>query len=246
VLKGKTAYEAAGGYPLEADIDAQISPAGGHSEGNLEWHIGYSSSGTLPFTLTWSKDPSNVLDLYVGQFQTLHYSKTNPNVILPPGASETYISYPLDVRALLQPDYPILEKDAVRPCPTPLITEKVALEIARYAYRAGEIERGNCWTMKAAGLGSYRARVLEAVGYQMGWRGPRNDTRAFGELQLIQSHKEPWGLLFLMNAYEDGRGTPRDTHQASIITSYMLTHDDAMKVVQMVGSDDVALTRMKK
>ena len=246
-LTGKTAYAMGGGFPLDATIDARIGADGAHIAGILDWRVGYSASGTAQYTLSWSKDPSNAIDLqYVGQFQSVHYSKTNPNVILPPGASETYVSYPVDVRALLQPDYALTPKDAARKCHDPYVLDpNTSLEIARYAYRAGDIALGNCWTMTAVALGSARARTLNAVGWQMGWWGPKDDVRAFGMLKMNAGDKEPWGLLFLMNAYIDGKGTGKDSHAAAMITSYMITHDDTNAVMEMVGSDDESLTRQK-
>lgn len=245
MLKGQTSYAVGGVFPLSATIDGPIAADGAHMAGTLEWRIGYSSSGTLPYKLSWSKDPLNAINLYVGQFQAIKYSQTNKDIILPPGASEAYVSYPVDVRALLQPDMPLLEKYAYQSCEFPLANEKVALEIARYAYRAGDIERGNCWTSAASEMGSGHANALLAVGYQMGWRGPKNDVKAFGMLKLMLSKRDPWVILFLYNCYTDGKGTEKNAHEAAILSSYMITHDDTMAVMDMVGSDDASLMRQK-
>lgn len=246
-LTGKTAYAVDGVFPLDATIDAHIAADGAHAAGNEDWRVGYSASGSVPFTLSWSKDAANAIELqYVGQFQSVHYSKTNPNVILPPGASEKYVAYPVDVRALLQPDYALAPKDALRKCNDAAVVDpNLALEIARYAYRAADIARGNCWTLTAGELGSQRAKTLNAVGWQMGWFGPKDDARAFGILKTNLGAKEPWDMLFLMNAYIDGQGTEKNSHEAAIISSYMITHNDTEEVLQMIGSDDASLMRQK-
>ena len=246
-MNGKTAYAPDGVFPLEAAFDERIGADGAHLAGNLNWRMGYSSSGTVPFTLSWSKDPANAMELqYVGQFQAVHYSKSNPNVILPPDASETYVGYPVDVRALLQADYALSPKDAVRKChDAAVVDSNVGLEIARYAYRAGDIARGNCWTLSAAEQGNARAKTLNAVGWQMGWLGPENDAKAVEMLKANLGSKEPWGMVFLMNAYLDAKGTDKNVHEAAILTSYIITHNDTKEVMQMIGSDDASLRRQK-
>ena len=247
-LDGTTAYAADGVFPIKGTFTGTIGPSGNRVDNGIDnWTLGYSKSGTLAFTLTWDKGTSaDQIPLYVGQYQTVQASKTNPDILLPPGASESYVSYPVDVRAFLQPDMPLLVKDSKRSCRDNLgINGKTALEIARFAYRAGDIERGNCWTMSAVESGNARARVLLAISYQMGWRGPKDDARAFFILKTYQNEKDAWGLLFLTNAYLDAKGTEKNTHEAAIITSYMITHSDTMAAMDLVGSDDKALMAQK-
>jgi len=168
---------------------------------------------------------------------------------VPPGwpdASETYVGYPVDVRALLQADYALTPKDAVRKChDAAVVDSNISLEIARYAYRAGDIVRGNCWTLSAAEQGNARAKTLNAVGWQMGWFGPENDAKAVEMLKANLGSKEPWGMVFLMNAYLDAKGTDKNVHEAAILTSYIITHNDTKEVMQMIGSDDASLRRQK-
>jgi hypothetical protein len=245
-MNGKTAFEVGGGYPLEIFFKAPFAADGAHVSGSADWRVGYNASGSVPFSMSWKKDPSNVRELYVGEYQSVHYSKSNPNVILPPGASETFVSYPVDVRAFLQPDYPLLEKDAMRKCHEDLgLNEQIDLEIARYSYRAGDLQRGHCFAQAAASLGSERAMVLRAIEYRMGWNGPKDEVKAFETFKLLMSKRDPWDILFLYNCYVDGTGTEKNVHEASILTSYTITHNDTLAVMDRIGSDDESLNRQK-
>jgi hypothetical protein len=62
-LAGKvTASALNGGPPVEGTFRGKISPRGGSlDDGVDDWRVGSDNSGTLPFTLTWSTDPSNVV-----------------------------------------------------------------------------------------------------------------------------------------------------------------------------------------
>ena len=64
-------------------------------------------------------------------------------------------------------------------------------------------------------------------------------------LKMYQPTGDPWDIWILDNCYIDGVGTPKDGHQAAILTSYIVTHDDVYEVSQMVGSDDAAQMRDK-
>jgi len=245
-FEGKTAMAIAGGYPLEATFTGKIAPGGGSIVGGVdEWRIGYSASGTLSYTLTWDKSASNAMAVgNVGQFQAPRHSKTHPNILLPPGASEDYASYPDDVRAILQPEHPLTPKDSKRACNDPyVIDENVALEIGKFAYRAGEIPRGNCWTRKAAMLNSTRGRILLALGWHTGWQGPKDDAKFFGMLKMYEHERDPFGMYYLEQCYVNGIGTAKDTHEATQVDMWLMTSQAGQDVQMMIGADDEEVMR---
>ena len=239
---GKTATAVDGVYPLEATFTGKIAPGGNSiAGGSLDWRVGYSASGSGTYTLTWKAGPSNATTVgNVGQFQAPRHSKANPNILLPPGASEVYVSYPDVVRALLQPDYALTPKDARRACHDPYVLDvNTALEIARFAYRAGDMKRGDCWLITSGELGNTRAKVIYATTFLYGWQGTTKDeAKGFGMLKMFMSTKDPFDIWLLLQCYIDGTGTPKDAHQAAILTSYALTHNDVERVSLMIGSDD--------
>jgi hypothetical protein len=65
--------------------------------------------------------------------------------------------------------------------------------------------------------------------------------KGFGILKANLGTRDPWDVWQLTQCYIDGVGTPKDAHQAAILTSYTMTHDDVYQVSQMVGADDEEL-----
>ena len=244
-MNGKTAFAVQNGFPLEAFFHGTIAPDGASIQGGtFEWRVGVWSSGTGTWTMTWNKAASNAITgAGAAQFQAPRHSTTNPNILLPPGAAEVYASYPDVVRAILLPEAPLLATDSKLARHEQSITDAAtALEIARFAYRAGEMKRGDCWLLAAMGLGSVRAKVIDATIFIHGWQGtPKDPARGFGILKANLGTHDPWDIWILTNCYIDGTGTPKDAHQAAILTSYALTHDDVYDVSQMVGADDAQL-----
>jgi hypothetical protein len=244
-IEGKTAFAVQNGFPLEAFFHGKIAPDGTSIQGGTyEWRVGVGSSGTGRWTLTWSKAASNMMgEFAAGQFQTPRHSKTNPNILLPPGAAEVYASYPDAVRAILLPDNAITPTDAKRACRDAGVTQAaMAVEIARYAYRTGDMKRGDCWLKTAMDLGSVRAKVIYATTFLYGWQGTAKDgAKGFGILKANLGTKDPWDIWQLTQCYIDGTGTPKNAHEAAILTSYTLTHPDVIDVSQMVGADDEQL-----
>ena len=51
-LNGKTAYAVGGAFPLEIFFKAPLGADGAHISGNADWRVGYSGSGSVPFTMT--------------------------------------------------------------------------------------------------------------------------------------------------------------------------------------------------
>ncbi len=241
-MNGKTTYAVQNGFPLEAFLHAKIAPDGASLQGaNFEWRIGYGASGNGTFQMTWSKAGANSMtEFAAGQFQAPRHSKNNPDILLPPGAAEVYATYPDVVRAILLPESGLTPADAKRECHDPDVTEAAAaLEISRYAYRKGEMKRGDCWLLAAMGLGSVRAKVINATTFLYGWQGtPKDEPRGFAILKANVGTRDPWDVWLLTQLYIDGVGTPKDAHQAAILTSYTLTHNDVYNVSQTVGADN--------
>jgi hypothetical protein len=136
-LQGTTAFAADGVFPAEGIFTGKISSAGTSIvDGRDDWRIGYSKSGTMPFTLTWAKPPSTESnsgaapgsskgrqpkaddspDMDVAVVMPEHRSKNNPNILLPAGSAEVYATFPDDVRAFLRADDPVTVKQAKLPC----------------------------------------------------------------------------------------------------------------------------------
>jgi hypothetical protein len=246
-LQGKSRYGGDGVFPYQGDYHGKISAQGNSIEGGInDWHVGSGARGSKPFTLTWANSASNAIEAGdVAQFQQPRPSKTNPNIFLPPGASEEFVSYPDFVRAILQPEYALTPEDAKRACHDPYIIDaNTALEITRYAYRAADMKRGDCWLMTAAALGSVRAKVIYATTFLYGWQGtPKDEAKGFGMLDMFQTTRDPWDIWLLLQCYIDGVGTPKDAHKAAMLTSYVLRHDDVYNVSQIVGADDAEKVR---
>jgi hypothetical protein len=244
-LQFKSATAVDGVFPVQGTMRGTIAADGASiKDGTLDWEVGYSHSGKLTWTASWSNAPSNRMSEFAaGQFQAPRHSKTHPNILLPPGAAEVYASYPQEVRAILLPENAITPTDAKRPCGDKSITQAAqAIEIARYAYRTGDMKRGDCWLQTAMDLGSVRAKVIYATTLLFGWQGtPKDPVKGFGILKANLGTRDPWDVWQLTQCYIDGVGTPKDAHQAAILTSYTMTHDDVYQVSQMVGADDEEL-----
>jgi len=246
-FSGRTAFAVNGAFPAEGFYHGKISPQGNSIVGGtVDWRIGFSASGTKAYTLTWTNSASNAIEAGdVAQFQPPRHSKTNPNILLPPGAAEVYASYPDIVRAILLPEYALTPKDAKRPCNDPYVLDaNTSLEIARFAYRAGDMKRGDCWLKLAVILNSTRARVIWATTFLYGWQGtPKDEVKGFGMLKMFLETKDPWDIWILGQCYTDGIGTPKDAHEAVNLTNYAVTHDDVYQVSMMIGADDAEHVR---
>jgi hypothetical protein len=243
-FQGKTAFAVDGIYPAEGTYRGKISQRGNSIVGGIvDWRVGYGAHGSKPYTLTWANSSENAVEAAdVAQFQPPQRSKTNPNILMPAGAAEVYASYPDAVRAILLPEYALTPKDAKRACHDPYVLDRnTALEIARFAYRAGDMKRGDCWLLTSEALNNTRARVIYATTFLYGWQGTAKDeAKGFGMLKLLMSTRDPWDIWLLNQCYIDGTGTPKDAHEAAILASYAMTHDDVYQVSQLIGSDDAA------
>jgi hypothetical protein len=248
-FSGKTAGPVSGMFPLEATFFGKIAPAGGSIVGgSVDWRIGYSQSGTYAYTLVWDKQSSNKAETSdISVTKAPRRSTTNPNIYLPPGASEAFASFPPEARAILQPEYPLTPADAKRPCAeTKQITDpNTALEIGKFAFRAGEIDRGGCWIdYSIEPLRNIRANVIRGMLSFLGLGVAKDPAEGFKYFNAVYPAHDPWGLYFLEQCYMNGAGTAKDVHLATIIDSWMMTHKQGQDVFMSIGADDAQQWRI--
>jgi hypothetical protein len=246
---GKTTKAVDGVFPLEATFTGKLVPGGGSiSGGSAAWRIGYSKSGTLAYTLLWDKQASNKAETSdISVVLAPRRSIKNPNILLPPGASEEFASFPPEARAILQPEYPLTPADSKRPCEeTKQITDSnTALEIGKFAFRAGEMDRGACWIdYSIEPLRNIRGNVIRGMLSFLGFGITKDPETAFKYFSAALPSRDPWGLYFLEQCYMSGAGTPKDLHQATIIESWMMTHQQGQDVFMSIGADDAEQMRI--
>lgn len=182
---------AASGRELDGTFSGQIAPGGG-----------YTSAGTY---LEGAKEPETFAAIWSNVQNTSgvsRRSKLYPYVEIPPGASEKYAAYTAQVRAALMADREVTAADLQRPCSDTLRVKDgdTAVEIARYAFRADEPERGACWTRRATTLGNADGEALAALELINGWAGRFDPDAGCVQLQSIGTRSSV-GLLLLISCY---------------------------------------------
>jgi hypothetical protein len=178
-----------------------------------------------------------------------HRSKTHPNPLLPPGASEKYASYDDHVRAELMaqtssgPD----SYDAKRPCKdVSLITDpEVAVHISTFAYRADEIERGNCWAARAAELHSPDGEMLIGLGWFMGWHGKTDTVRGCKAMETVGT-RNAWAMIVLRDCYHSSTepGFPKDAAKEEKTSQWL--EANAGHALDQIGYDDLEVKRQQE
>jgi hypothetical protein len=179
-----------------------------------------------------------------------HRSKTHPNLLLPSGASEIYASYDDHLRAELMSIHMLGQidtYDAARPCrETPAITSPdVSQEIARFAYRAGQIERGNCWAERAVQLGSAEGEMLVALGWIEGWHGKKDVARGCKAMEAIGTRSN-WAMIALRDCYHDSTdpGFPPDPAKEQKLNEWL--NQRATLELSEIGSDDMVVMKQRE
>lgn len=232
---------------LEATYTTKFSADGMPPEGTTNWTIG-KQTGTDTFRLRWDPSPENLGAADKGKRtdQNAVAANIDPLVDLPPGAADEYTKFPPAIRAVLQPDNPLLPKDDHLPCSkTQTITgPDTALEIARYAFRAAEYERGICWASRSAALGSHRANVLLGIAHHMAWIKPRDEAAAF-RVFLDEKDHDAWAVYFLYQCYQLGLGTEQNQSLAEPLNNWIGMHAPGIAIIKLIGSDN-ALTREQR
>jgi hypothetical protein len=96
--------------------------------------------------------------------------------------------------AVLQPEFPLSPELHELPCDSQgNVTGNEALEIGRYALRAGEFLRGRCWLERGARTKNIRANEVPAISYLMGWGVKQNQAVGFlWILNLWKSSRDLW------------------------------------------------------
>lgn len=230
-------------------------------KGVLDWRIGYSKSGTLPFTMKWINDAAsagargNAARPGHDAAEERRVAVSQPHrvngILVPAGAADIFATYPDDVRAILLPEHDLAWKDAMLPCDvekewkvdgsgTDIKDGVLSLEIGRFALRRGEFARGACWINHSATVDyqNPRAMVIMGILHMMGWYVPKDPQHAFrffdGE---FQTH-DAWALYFVEQCYINGTGVAKNIPRAGQIDSYLMTHDDGQAVFKKIGADD--------
>jgi len=175
-----------------------------------------------------------------------HRSKLHPNLFLPPGASEKYASYDDHVRAELMAQRPAGPDsyDARRPCKdVSLITDpEVAVDISTFAYRADEVERGNCWAVRAAELHSSDGEMLIGLGWFMGWYEKTDTVRGCKTMETIGT-RNVWAMIVLRDCYHSSNdpGFPKDTAKEQKIGDWLDANGGHQ--LSQIDYDDIEVQR---
>ena len=167
-------------------------------------------------------------------------------VKLPPGASPQFATFPADMRAVLQPDVPILPAKMKLAC-TAAVDESdpdEALEIGKFAFRAAEFDRGYCWIRRSAALESVRANVILGVAYIMGWGVQKDAAKGFQYFKT-ESHTTPdvWAGYFAKECYLHGVGTPVNLPMATRIETNLMFSPAGQAMYMSIGADDREVRR---
>jgi hypothetical protein len=78
----------------------------------------------------------------------------------------------------------------------------------------------------------------------LGLETAKDPQAAFNYFHSALPSRDPWGLYFLEQCYMNGIGTAKDLHQATIIESWMMTHQQGQDVFMSIGADDAEQWRI--
>jgi len=230
-----TTEKSADGADIAVKYSGTIADSGDH----LQYGNFFSKESDMTaFRATWGNARS------APDLPSSHRSKTHPNILLPEGATETYATYDNRVRAMLKLSNRIDSYDARRTCKdVSLINDpRVAVDIARYAYRADEIERGNCWATRAVQLDSPEGEMLIALGWLFDWHGKADTGRACREAEKIGT-RDAWAMAILADCYlnSDDPQFPKDAAKLKSATDWLLAH--AKYEMDAIDYDDLDVQR---
>jgi hypothetical protein len=244
------------GNDRDLDLTGAIASSGDHVDAGL----GTVGLKHFDFTATWKPGSASAsAAAYLRRIAPIddsHRSKTHPNILLPPGAAEVYASWPDDIRAILMPGgHPLTHEDAGRPCDdakeddrdnTGVYDAGLALEIGKFALRNGEYLRGRCWINHSAVLNQNpRAVVLLGILHLMGWTLPKDGDRACRNFSAEYRSGDPWAAYFLDRCYREGLGGRVNLTYAGQIETSALLSDDAQRMFNLIGWDDLEVQRQK-
>jgi len=184
-------------------------------------------------------------DYFYNQVEQMRARPAPTDISLPRGASPFFKSYPADIRAVLQPEFPLSPALHELSCDSQVnVTGNEALEIGRYALRAAEFLRGRCWLERGARTKNIRANEVLALAYLMGWGVKRNQTVGFlWILNLWKSSRDLWSYHFLAQCLNNGVGTPINLHTAARLEQALLADPGGRAITLSIGADDAELRR---
>ena len=169
------------------------------------------------------------------------YSKPHPeDIIMPPGADPEYASFPPEMRAILRQSAllpPGGDKAACKDAAK--FSDEEAMEIGKFAYRAAEFDRANCWMKLLADKGNDRASIIIGVAKVMGWGMPRDLEGAFNIFKYSSDNKpDIWAPYLLAECYQYGYGTPVNRAEAAHLNALLMSVPAGQQINMLVGSDD--------
>jgi hypothetical protein len=184
-------------------------------------------------------------DYFYNQVEQMRARPVPTDISLPRGASPFFKSYPDDIRAVLQPEFPLAPELHELSCDSQLnVTGNEALEIGRYALRAGEFLRARCWLERGARTKNIRANEVLAISYLMGWGVKQNQAVGFlWILNLWKSSRDLWSYHFLAQCLRYGVGTPVDIHTAARLEQALMADPSGRALILSIGADDAEQRR---
>jgi hypothetical protein len=169
------------------------------------------------------------------------YQKPHPeNIIMPPGAAPGYASFPSEMRAIIRQSASLPPGGDTAACKDAAkFTDEQAMEISKFAYRAMDFDRANCWMKLLVDKGYIRASVIFAAAKAMGWGMPRDLEGAFATFQYAwDSKRDPWADYMLAQCYDNGYGTAVNKAAAAHLNVVLMSSPVGQQVIMADGADD--------
>jgi hypothetical protein len=239
------------------------------ADGHIEW---YRHGGTRQKTaceLTWGATLTQAKPVVVASAQAaaprppastgsaladallagfIQADKEHPlgrEIDIPRDATPFFKKLPDDVRAILQPESALLPGQHGLPCASNGPVEATeALEIGRYAMRAGELVRGRCWLQRSAQDGNVRAKELLAVAYIFGLGLEKNEHSGYVLLENVwESTRDLWSYQLVSKCLENGIGTPVNKLAAERLQWALAANEQGRELVMSIGADDAEARR---
>lgn len=219
---------------------------GNRIEGTATWTWkGQSRSGFWNATIVDKSQQANSLPhspIVDAVAQALQESmKPHPeDIILPPGAAPAFASFPAEMRAILRPSAPLPPGGETAACKDGAkFTDEQAMEIGKFAYRALDFDRANCWMKRLSDMGNMRATLILGGAKVMGLGMPKDPAGAFAIFKhATDTSPDPWGPYLLAECYENGYGTPVNKAAAARLNVLLMSVPAGQQVVMSVGADD--------
>ena len=221
------------GVTFNTEFRGRIAPSGDHTQWGILLQY---PSDPVAFGAVWGNTHNDD--------GMTRRSKMFPSIEVPPYASEKYAAYDGRVRAVMMEDhYSLLSHaDLLKPCAqtSSVNNGDAALEIAKYAYRADELPRGNCWSERAVALNNPKGETLLALAMIVGWNGHEDQT---GGCKRMESNagKDLWAQFILSGCYAgvfgDAKDFPNDPNKANQIANSW--NDGQLRIIHRYLSDDL-------